>query len=271
MAQTSGWQLSGKAPESWERYLVGSAMESWARDLVHRAGLRPGDRVLDVACGSGIVARTANEHVRWNGKVTGVDINPGMLSVARQVTAYTNPPIEFVEGNAVELPFKDNSFDKVFCQFSAQFFPDRVAAFRQMLRVTAPGGRAFVSTPRGINHNVVYKPFLASLEKHISKEAAEIFGSVFNVSDASMLRTPFEQAGWKDVHIEIRNDTIRYPSAKDFVRWEFESMPTPALWQKFGETGEAIAEDLQRALADHIDDNGIVLPFQGWIVEARKA
>jgi ubiquinone/menaquinone biosynthesis C-methylase UbiE len=270
MAQQSGWQLSGKSPESWERFLVNAAMESWARDLIHRAGLRPGDRVLDVACGSGIVARFANEQIRWTGKVTGVDLNPGMLAVARQVTAYSNPPIDFVEGNAVELPFKDNSFDRVLCQFSAQFFPDRVAAFRQMYRVTAPGGRCIVTTPRGIQHNVVYKPFLAALEKHISKEASEIFGSVFNVSDASMLRTPFQQAGWKEVRLEIRNDTIRYPSVKDFVRWEMEIMPTPHLWQKFGEVGEAVAADVERALADHIDDNGILLPFQGWVVEGRK-
>jgi ubiquinone/menaquinone biosynthesis C-methylase UbiE len=135
MVQKEQWQLAGSAPDVYERYLVPAIFGVWAPVLIDAAALRPGDRVLDLACGTGVVARQAKPHVGPTGAVTGVDLNPGMLAIARSV----EPSIDWQEGNAGALPFTDGSFDVVFCQLGMQYFPDRSAAIGEMHRV--PVGR----------------------------------------------------------------------------------------------------------------------------------
>src|SRR5205085_12630418 len=134
MAAIDEWQLHGSAPELYERYLVPAITSHWAADLIERAAPRSGDRVLDIACGTGVVARSAAAHVDA-GKVTGIDINPGMLAVARSIATTGGPAIEWCEGSALALPFDDNSFDLILCQLGLQFFPDRRMALREMWRV----------------------------------------------------------------------------------------------------------------------------------------
>jgi SAM-dependent methyltransferase len=124
------WQLDGSAPELYERCLVPAITRIWASDLIDRAGPKPGQSLLDVACGTGVVARLAAERMR-TGRVVGLDLNEGMLAVARSVPV-TGAPIEWREGSALSLPFENRSFDLVLCQLGVQFFPDRSLALREM-------------------------------------------------------------------------------------------------------------------------------------------
>ena len=111
MAQTQdGWQLEASAPELYERYLVPAIARLWAADLVERAAPKPGERVLDIACGTGIVARFAAATI-GTGHVVGLDINEGMLAVARSRSVGPGPHIQWREASALDLPFPDNSFD----------------------------------------------------------------------------------------------------------------------------------------------------------------
>jgi ubiquinone/menaquinone biosynthesis C-methylase UbiE len=263
----SGWQLTGKGPAAWQRYLV-PVLEGWAHDLVRRAALRPGQRVLDVGTGTGLVARVAAPEVRWTGSVTGVDVNPAMLEVAREAAAFVHPPIEWAEGDAAALPFPDGSFDAVLSQLVLMFVPDRGAALREMRRVTAPGGRMAFSVLRGTEHNPGWRPLIAALDRHAGKELGDMYRAIFALGDAAGLREAVEGAGWTDVRLEIRVAAARYPSARELVRWELESAPVPALWEGFAGAGEAIVRDVEAALADYRDDRGIVFPAQGYVVEA---
>jgi ubiquinone/menaquinone biosynthesis C-methylase UbiE len=124
MATHEPWQLVGTAAELYERYLVPAITALWAKDLVDRACPRAGERILDVACGTGIVARSVSKHVAA-GRIVGVDINPGMLAVARSISTDQELPITWVETSALDLPFPDCSFDLVLCQLGLQFFPDQ--------------------------------------------------------------------------------------------------------------------------------------------------
>src|SRR5919109_3684019 len=145
---------SGESPaEVYERYLVPGILAPWTPDLVAAAGLRPGERVLDVACGTGLVARLVAQRLRSNGQVVGLDINPGMLAVARIASATAGRSIEWLKGSAISLPLSEESFDVVLCQQGLQFFPDRSAALREMNRVLADGGRLALSVWRSIEHN----------------------------------------------------------------------------------------------------------------------
>src|SRR4051812_18540547 len=127
MAQ-SGWQLASDAPRSYEKYIVSALFDDWARELIATAGLRPGERVLDVGCGTGIVARHALRAVAPGGSVDAFDVNDGMLGVARSTSA--NDGIRFQAGDAAAAPVADHSFDVVVCQQGLQYFQDRPAPLR---------------------------------------------------------------------------------------------------------------------------------------------
>jgi SAM-dependent methyltransferase len=132
MAQQGQWQVAGSAPEVYERELVPAVLGVWARILVELAQPQPGERVLDVACGTGIVARTVAKRVGPGGEVVGVDLNPGMLSVARSVAlteSRSSAPLQWQEANADKLPFPNKSFDIVYCELGLQFYrPGRSTA-----------------------------------------------------------------------------------------------------------------------------------------------
>ncbi len=266
----SGWQLSGDSPRAWERYLVPTAIAVWAEDLINRAGLRPGDRFLDVGCGSGYVARLAVPKVRWTGTVTGLDLNVGMLQVAKELSALIEPPIDWVKGDVQDLPFPDASFDAVTCQFGVQYLPDRRKALKEIHRVIAPGGRFLFNVFRSTQFNTGWLPLIESLDRHIGPHAGDIFRSIFALGSMDQIRSLMQQSGWRDYSIHIRVDEARYPSVEDFVRWELESMPTPQLKDDFERTAQAIADDCAEAMVNYRDDNGIVFPAQCYVVEARR-
>src|SRR5262249_9117312 len=139
--------------ERYERLLVPTVTRPWARDLVERVELRPGQRVLDVACGTGVVARLAASAVRDGGRVAAVDVNHGMLAVGQSWPAPDGAAIEWHEGSADALPFGDGEFDAVLCQLGLQFFPDAAAAVKEMRRVLAAHGRAGASVFTSIERN----------------------------------------------------------------------------------------------------------------------
>src|SRR5262249_33536426 len=137
------WQLEGNAAELYQRYLVPAITARWAQDLVDRALLQGGEKVLDVACGTGVVARLAAAKVA-PGHVTGLDLNAGMLAVARGVSN-EGAPIDWNEGSALDLPFRSGHFDVVLCQLGLQFFPDQPKALHEMRRVLREPGRVALS------------------------------------------------------------------------------------------------------------------------------
>jgi ubiquinone/menaquinone biosynthesis C-methylase UbiE len=120
MSEQERWQLGGNSPEVYERYLVPGIFLPWASLLIEQASLVPGQHVIDVACGTGVVARLAAPHVGVTGKVSGVDINPGMLAVARSLPPPQGAPVEWWEGDAGALPFAVALFDVAFCQLGLQ-------------------------------------------------------------------------------------------------------------------------------------------------------
>lgn len=242
-----------------------------AEDLVRRAGLRPGDRVVDIACGTGIVARRAVDCVRWGGRVTGVDIDAHMLAVAREVSTHVYPPIEWIEGDVAALPLEDASFDVAVCQFAVQFFPDRRAAFSEIRRVLGRGGRIAFSVIRGAALHRPWMVLAEALDAHVSRKAGDTVRSIFAVENIEDVRTELQAAGFSGVRVENRFEPARYPSFADFARFETASMPTsPEVAATIQAELDAIAADVAAALADHEDDHGVAFPLHCWIVDAHR-
>src|SRR3984957_15376131 len=157
------WQLEGSAAELFQRYLVPAITLKWAEDLVRRAQLRTGERVLDVACGTGVVARLAATKVR-PGQGTGLDLNAGMLAVARSLPN-DGAPINWTEGSALAMPFPSGHFDVVLCQQGLQFFPNQPRALRELHRVLREGGRAALSVYSPIERTPGANAFVQALDQ----------------------------------------------------------------------------------------------------------
>lgn len=265
-----GWQLRGNAADAYEQHLVPAIFDAMSRRLVTTADVQAGDRLLDVACGTGVVARTAARRVGSSGTVTGVDINPDMLATARRSSADVTPLIDWHEADVVALPFDTNAFDVVLCQEAVQFFGDRVAGLREMRRVTTPGGRVAFSALRSLKHNPVYAIFSRALGDHAGAPAERMMRSPFALGDADTLRANAHEAGLTDVRVRIAINEERFGSVREFVRQEAASSPLAGPLGALGEDQQAaLVAALERQLAPHLDDMGLAFHNETHIVTAR--
>jgi ubiquinone/menaquinone biosynthesis C-methylase UbiE len=191
--------------DMFERLLVPSIFRPWAEDLVERVQPEPRERVLDIGCGTGIVARLVRQRCGADARISGVDLNPEMIAVARRL----EPSIDWHQANALELPFEDASFDVVLCQQALQFFPDRAAGVHEMRRVLTSGGRIGISTWRPLEENPLY----ATLNQLAQARFGSNVDRRFSFGDAQALRSVIADAGFRDIRIETvtRNDGLQDP------------------------------------------------------------
>ena len=207
----------GSAPENYERFFVPLVAAPLANDLLAATGPVAGARVLDLACGTGVVAKFAAQAVGPTGTVTGVDINPGMIAVARATTG-AGTRIDWREAPTDRLPFEDRSFDMAICQFGLQFFPDKGAALREVARVLAPDGRVAISTPGPIPP--VFDVLARALAEHIGDGAARFVQVVFSVHDAKEIRGLLVDAGFSEVDVRTRVTRLALPDSPATL-WQY--------------------------------------------------
>ncbi|SEF11792.1 Ubiquinone/menaquinone biosynthesis C-methylase UbiE [Rhizobiales bacterium GAS191] len=273
MNQQGQWQVAGSAPEVYERELVPAVFGVWAPILVELAHPREGERVLDVACGTGIVARIVAERVGTTGAVVGVDLNPGMLTVARSVASTgsrSGAPIEWREANADKLPFPGESFHVVYCQLGLQFFADRVAALREMRRVLCAEGRLALMVWRSIHESPGFAVLAESLERHVGQAAAAIMRAPFSLSDADELTALVRAAGFQDIAIQQRAGTVRFPSVDKFVLSYVAGSPLAGPVSQANDAMRgALIGDVSNALGQYKNITGLAFPIAAHLLTAR--
>jgi ubiquinone/menaquinone biosynthesis C-methylase UbiE len=206
-----------KPPENYERFFVPTIGEPLANDLIRLAALRPDERILDVACGTGIVARLATQQVGSNGTVAGLDVNPGMLEVARSITP-AGMSIEWYESSAEDMPLPDEAFDVVLCQLSLQFMADKLAALREMQRVLVSGGRLILNVPGPTGK--IFAVLAEAMERHISSEAAGFVTHVFSLHDTTETQQLLNKADFRDIAVQANNKMLNLPPPKEFL-WQY--------------------------------------------------
>ena len=183
MSEREAWQVTDDAAVLYERSFVPALFGRFALVLADAAEIGPGQRVLDVGCGTGVVAREAARRVGPEGGVVGLDLNPRMLAVARRVA----PEIEWRHGDAGDLPFDDGAFDVVVSQFAAMFFPDPALALREMWRVLAPRGRLAVAVCGPLAAAAGYRALAEVAERVCSPEVLAMLRSPFALGDEKRL------------------------------------------------------------------------------------
>ncbi len=273
MTQQGQWQVAGSAPEVYERELVPAVFGAWAPILVELVHPRPGERVVDVACGTGIVARIVAARVGPTGAVVGVDLNPGMLSVARSAVStdsQSSAPLQWQEANADKLPFPDESFDIVYCQLGLQFFADRAGALREMRRVLGAEGRLALMVWRGIHESPGFAALAESLERHISQAAAAIMRAPFGLSNADQLADLVRAAGFQDVAIQQRLGTVRFPSVEMFVLSYVAGSPLAGPVSQANDAAHgALTTDVRNALEKYTSNTELAFPIAAHLLSAR--
>src|SRR5262249_1857471 len=272
MGEQSGWQVAGTAPEMMERYLV-PAFATTYEELVALAVLHGGGRGPDVGWGPGGVARPAGPMVGAAGKVVGVDVNEGMLSVARTVPQqHDGPPIEWHHSDAAALPFPAAAFDVVLCQFGLEFFADRAAGLREMARVLVPGGRLVLRVWRALERQPFYVALIEALERHVRAGARAALLKAVSLAGAAQLRALVARAGFCQVHIHITTNPIRYPSLEEYVlRYLHVYLSVAGDVTAMDDTARktALLQDVSTALREYVDDDGLAAPTESHVVLAQ--
>lgn len=225
------------AAENYEKYFVPVIGRPFGVDLVEHARLEQGERVLDVACGTGIVARLAAERVAPTGSVSGLDVNAAMLSVAGSLPSAI--PIRWYETAAESAPLPDNSFDVVLCQLGLQFVADKAAAVREMRRVLKPGGRLYISTPVP---NDFFDVLDREIARNVSEEASAFVHAVFSLNDPREMQGLLTAAGFENLEIGPHRKRLELPPARDFMWQYIYCTPLMALLPQSGNPQTAALE-----------------------------
>ena len=201
------------AAKAYEALFVPALFGQWAPIVADAAHIGPGERVLDVACGTGILAREAARRVGASGRVAGIDASAGMIAVAGGLAS----GIDWREGVAESLPFPDGSFDAVVCQFGLMFFADRCLGLREMIRVSAPGGRLALAVWDSLESNPAYASEVALLERTAGRRAADALRAPFVLGDRKELTGLLEEAGLARAAITTHRGTARFPGVRTMV------------------------------------------------------
>lgn len=258
----------GTPPENYQRYFVPSIGAPLAGDLIDAAGLRPGQRVLDVACGTGVLTRLAAEQVGATGAVAGLDVNPGMLAVASS-QGTPGVPIDWCQASAESMPLPDSQFDVVLCQMGLQFVPDRLAALREMRRVLDQDGRVWITVPGP--KPPMFAILIEALSRHLGPESAAFADLVFSMHDGDELTALMRGAGFRDVDVRAGLRTLRLPPPAEFLWQYIHSTPLAEAADRASEAGrEALERDVCRQWEDFVNEGSIELEVRMTTATALK-
>jgi SAM-dependent methyltransferase len=256
--------------EGYESYMVPTLFGPWATKLVEAADPQPCDRVLDVGCGTGIVARQVASRLT-DGSVTGLDVSSNMLEVAKATATEERVKAEWLEANAEELPFPESSFDLVLCQFALMFIPDKVGALAEMCRVVSTNGRVLLSVWQGLDRHPFYQTLHDVIQQRVGVSAVQ---DIFALGNADELRTLAMDAGFERVKIEPVSMTARFPDPDAFLAGEIEvdTAAIPSMQHLDASARktivECIAADMKEPLREVTEGNHVVIPFYAHIVTA---
>lgn len=258
------FQLSTEAAEAYESRFVPSLFAIWAPHVVRAAGVGSGQSVLDVGCGTGIVARTAAASMGGAGRVVGVDINEGMLAVARRVA----PDIEWEFADAAALPFPDHIFDVVLCQAALMFVPEPLRALREMGRVAAPEGTVVIQVWGARDSQPGYTPFYDVVRRYAGPDSIDLVSSYWRLGDLGALIELCRAAGLSADKVQTLTEIARYSSVEEFVTTEVLGTP---LEQRINTDAMAgMVAEAEQALAQYQTPDSLDLPITGHILTCHS-
>ncbi len=257
-----------EAGRGYETLFVPALFAPWTKHLVNGVSVDDGDHVLDIACGSGALARDALARAGQKGRVVGLDPAPGMIAAAREVES----KIEWVLGTAEELPFDNDSFECVVSQFGVMFFQDRQKAANEMFRVIKPGGRLAIAAWHSIDQNPAYGDIVSVLDEHVSSAAGDAVRLPFCLGNPDQVAELLSLSGFEDIDFETKTERANFPSTRTIVEVELRGwLPLFDIHLSEEKVSEVLIE-AEPKLRKYATPNGTaVFPTTAYIMTARKS
>lgn len=257
--------------ESYDDTLGPVIFRPWARELIARAKPKDGEHILDLACGTGIVSREIIAAGIRPASLTGIDISPDMLAVARSRTYAPGIDTEWHVADAGNLPVADGRFNVALCQQAFQFFPDKPAALAELHRVLAPGGRVAFCIQREIEVNPMLNAQAVTLEKFAGPGAASAVRAICGLSDRETIRDLFTSGGFQGVAVESVSLTLHHPDARAYAKGAMGGMHTGDKMAGLPAEKRKAAYDMFCAeLGDCFDGIAMTFPHVSHVVTAHK-
>lgn len=271
MAISTEWQLAREDAERYEQILVPAILGPAARALVDWSALKGGESVLDVGSGTGAAARYAAELVGSSGRVIGIDVNAGMIEVAKSLPPIQGAAIEWHEKSAYELPSKDQAVDVVLCAQTLQFVKDRELALSEMYRVLKPGGRLVMSLWSEIEENPYFQVLVDAVSKHIGEETTVGLREIFSLSNADEIRALLESAGFTNIEMTVKQLELDLPELTDFVPRHISATPMATGFNAAEQAAQqAVIQEVSAQLALYESTDSITIPFRVNLAKAVR-
>jgi ubiquinone/menaquinone biosynthesis C-methylase UbiE len=269
MTEQERFQLEGNAAHIYEEQKVPAMFRPLAELTLRNVEVRRGDRVLDVACGTGIVGRLAAQHAGGAGKVVGIDLNASMIEVARAAAPETDRILEWHVGDAGALPFPDASLELALCQQGLQFFPDKLRALKEIRRVLVPGGRVALTVWSSVS------PFFAALAdaltRYVSIESATRSLAPFTFRDPEVIRALMVDAGFQAIDMKILMVERQLGPMEESLPKEIAGTPFGQDVAKTGRTTQAaLVKDVDEALRHFRVGDCFTIPQHTHLVRASS-
>lgn len=259
MAKQDSFQLQGNAPQIYEEQKVPALFRPLAELTLNHVEVRKGDRVIDVACGTGIVTRLVAGKVGKSGTIAGVDLNAGMIEAAQRYLTDMDATIEWHQCDVIDLPFADAIFDIAFCQQGLQFFPDKPAALSEIRRVLVPGGTMILTVWSSVS------PLFAAIA-----DAAKSALSPYAYRDGELIKALVTEAGFSAINMEILVVERRIGPPEESIPNEiFGGSVGPFVAKLDESTQKTLFDDVAEALHDYLEHDGIVVPQEAHLIRAQ--
>lgn len=256
-----------EAGRGYESLFVPALFEQWTKHLIEAAGIHEGSHVLDIACGTGVLARHALSKTGPGGRVIGVDPAPGMLAVAKEI----EPGIDWILCGAESLDLGDETIDSVISQFGMMFFQDRQKSAEEMFRVLKQGGSLAIAVWNSVEKNPAYADIIAVLQEQVGTAAADALRLPYCLGNTDEITAVLENSGFSGISVETKVEPARFPSSRHMVEAELRGwLPLFDIFLSESEIKDALIES-DRTLSRYAESSGeAVFPTSAHVITARK-
>ena len=260
----------GSIPENYDRYLGPVLFEPYAVDIAERITLPENGRLLELACGTGIVTRRLRDRLPHTVQIVATDLNEAMMSYAAQ-KFQPNENVEWRQADATHLPFDDQAFDVIVCQFGAMFFPDKAQAMREAFRVLKAGGRFWLSTWDAIELNELAMTAHSTVSKYFDNNPPDFYEVPFSLHDENELKNLLSAAGFSAADVTRLAFTSHASSAKDVAKGLIHGNPIiTSLRERCESKIPEIEAEVAAIIASKYGQNPVHARMRAVICESRR-
>lgn len=263
--------FDGSIPDRYDRFMGPALFDPYARDLAARLA-DEASRVLELACGTGIVTRQLRSRLADDAELVATDLADAMVQYARAHTPAggIGASVEFRQADAQALPFENGAFDTVVCQFGVMFFPDKTLAFREAHRVLAKGGSFLFSVWDSLDANFATHTAAGAIRKLFPVDPPLFYDIPFGYHDDALIRPPLAAAGFTGIVREVVPMTMHSHSAREIATGLVTGSPmVTAIRERGTILPEAVVDAVTAALESALGKGAIAAPMQAVVYSAR--